>query len=172
MSEYTPSELAVQIADEWLNWHRKNDTWRIVDMLRDEVVRLAAQEPTPLQESIERRLVGALDPHSEIIAVHEGYGAEVVTHAHQSKVVAAVLPIVAGEVQAAKAEALDEFVASLADHLDLATPRAWDFHHPCDPPGVRWEPNARDLALMDVADMLRNDTRNPYRAADIEKEDR
>ena len=76
---------------------------------------------------------------------------------------AAVLPLVAAEVQAAKAETVDEFAASLADHLDLATPRAWDFHHPCDPPGVRWEPNARALALMDVADMLRNDTRNPYR---------
>ena len=42
MSEYTPSELAVEIADEWLDSHRKSDTWRIVDMLRDEVVRLAA----------------------------------------------------------------------------------------------------------------------------------
>ena len=44
MAEYTPSELAVELADEWLDSHRKSDTWRIVDMLRDEVVRLAAAE--------------------------------------------------------------------------------------------------------------------------------
>ena len=63
----------------------------------------------------------------------------------------------------AKAEAWDAFRESLADHLDLATPRAWDFHHPCDPPDTRWEPTERDQALMAVADMLRHDTRNPYR---------
>ena len=64
----------------------------------------------------------------------------------------------------AKAEAWDAFRESLAGHLNLATPRAWGFHHPCDPPGVRWEPTERDKALMDVADMLREDTANPYRA--------
>ena len=63
----------------------------------------------------------------------------------------------------AKAEAWDAFRESLAGHLNLATPRAWGFHHPCDPPGVRWEPTERDKALMDVADMLRKDTANPYR---------
>ena len=72
---------------------------------------------------------------------------------------AAVLPI----LRRAQAEAVDGFRAGLADHLDLATPRAWDFHHPCDPPDTRWEPTERDQALMAVADMLRHDTRNPYR---------
>lgn len=42
--QYTPSELSVKIADEWLDSHRKSDTWRIVDMLRDEVVRLASHD--------------------------------------------------------------------------------------------------------------------------------
>ena len=76
---------------------------------------------------------------------------------------AAVLPIVAEEVRKAKAEAFDSFCNALADHLDLGTPRAWGFRHPCDPPGVRWEPTERDRALMDVADLVRNDTLNPYR---------
>ena len=71
----------------------------------------------------------------------------------------AVLPI----LRLAQAEAVDGFRAGLADHLDLGTPRAWGFRHPCDPPGVRWEPTERDRALMDVADLVRNDTLNPYR---------
>ena len=77
----------------------------------------------------------------------------------------AILPIVDEERRKGKAEAFDSFCNALADHLDLATPRAWDFHHPCDPPGVRWEPTERDKALMDVADMIRNDTLNPYTEA-------
>lgn len=84
---------------------------------------------------------------------------EVFNDAPTDDVVAAVLPI----LRRAQAEAVDGFRAGLADHLDLATPRAWDFHHPCDPPDTRWEPTERDQALMAVADMLRHDTRNPYR---------
>lgn len=31
-------ELAIEMADEWLSSHRVNETWRVVNMLRDELV--------------------------------------------------------------------------------------------------------------------------------------
>ena len=104
-------------------------------------------DPTPLQERIEAALLRATDDGAD----------------RTEEYAAAVLPIIAAEVRKGQAEAVDGFRTGLADHLDLGTPRAWDFHHPCDPPGVRWEPTERDKALMGVADMLRKDTANPYR---------
>lgn len=50
-----------------------------------------------------------------------------------------------------RAEALREF----ATWLDGGTPRAWGFHHPCDPPDTGWEPNADDRAVMRNADYAR-----------------
>lgn len=67
--EYVPSELAVELADEWLNSHRKSDTWRIVDMLRDEVVRLAAHDARVRRDAAREALdglIGALNT-----SVHE-----------------------------------------------------------------------------------------------------
>ena len=132
-------------------------------------------DPTPLHEQIARSLA-LTDDYDGCFERLDGTDPEGPLSTDEEdaewwrKRAAAVLPIIAAEVQGAKAEAVDEFAAALADHLDLATPRAWDFRHPCDP--VRWEPNARDLALMGVADMLRNDTRNPYRAARRDEEKR
>lgn len=73
-------------------------------------------------DALNRRIAEALDPYSEIIAVHEGYGAEVVVHGHQSAVIAAVLPIVAAEVRKAKAEALREAADFWQDTADHNTP--------------------------------------------------
>ena len=112
-------------------------------------------DTNPLWERIEHALWGV----TQVYDARDGRGTEVGVHAPVYEVVAAVLPI----LRLAQAEAVDGFRAGLADHLDLATPRAWDFHHPCDPPDTRWEPTERDQALMAVADMLRHDTRNPYR---------
>lgn len=50
-----------------------------------------------------------------------------------------------------RAETLREF----ATWLDGGTPRAWGFHHPCDPPDTRWEPNAEDRGVMRTADYAR-----------------
>lgn len=49
------------------------------------------------------------------------------------------------------AKVLREF----ATHLDGGTPRAWGFHHPCDAPGVRWEPNETEKVIMQNADIAR-----------------
>lgn len=54
-----------------------------------------------------------------------------------------------------RAEAAAEALTKLATHLDGGTPRAWGFHHPCDPPGKRWEPDETDRALMMAADIAR-----------------
>lgn len=54
-----------------------------------------------------------------------------------------------------RAEAAAEALTKLATHLDGGTPRAWGFHHPCDPPGKRWEPDEADRALMLAADIAR-----------------
>lgn len=46
-----------------------------------------------------------------------------------------------------------------ADHLDGGTPRAWAFHHPCDPPGTPWEPDVSQRTLMQAADAAREEAR-------------
>lgn len=61
-----------------------------------------------------------------------------------------------------KADALREF----ADHIDGGTPRAWGFHHPCDPPGVRWEPSEAQAELMRAADVAREAAKR-IQAADV-----
>lgn len=53
----------------------------------------------------------------------------------------------------AAADALRRF----ANYLDGGTPRAWGFHHPCDPPGVRWEPSESERATMLNADLAREE---------------
>lgn len=35
----TSADQAVKIADEWLHEHRVSESWRIINMLRDELVR-------------------------------------------------------------------------------------------------------------------------------------
>ncbi len=45
MTEETEIEAAVREADEWLNTHRVNDTWRVMNRLRDTLVRVAEQSP-------------------------------------------------------------------------------------------------------------------------------
>lgn len=72
----------------------------------------------------------------------------------------------------AKAEAWEEWTSGLATHLDGATPRAWGFHHPCDPPGERWEPSVKDRTIMEVADFLRDREANPNPYHTSEKESR
>lgn len=32
------AESAINIADKWLNEHRVSETWRVINMLRDELV--------------------------------------------------------------------------------------------------------------------------------------
>ena len=72
----------------------------------------------------------------------------------------------------AQAEAWEAWTSGLATHLDGATPRAWGFHHPCDPPGERWEPSVKDRALMEVSDFLRDREANPnpYRTTETEED--
>lgn len=72
----------------------------------------------------------------------------------------------------AQAEAWEAWTSGLATHLDGATPRAWGFHHPCDPPGERWEPSVKDRTLMEVADFLRDREANPNPHHTTEKESR
>ena len=73
----------------------------------------------------------------------------------------------------AQAEAWEAWASGLATHLDGATPRAWGFHHPCDPPGERWEPSVKDRTLMEVSDFLRDREANPnpYRTTEHETGD-
>lgn len=54
-----------------------------------------------------------------------------------------------------RAEAAAQALRGFAEWLDGGTPRAWDFHHPCDPPGVKWEPNSEDKTAMRIADSAR-----------------
>lgn len=72
----------------------------------------------------------------------------------------------------AQAEAWEAWASGLATHLDGATPRAWGFHHPCDPPGERWEPSVKDRTLMEVSDFLRDREANPNPYRTTEKESR
>ena len=45
---------------------------------------------------------------------------------------------------------------SVADWLDGGTPRAFNFQHPCDPPGTRWEPTMAEETVMLTVDAIRD----------------
>ena len=45
---------------------------------------------------------------------------------------------------------------SVADWIDGGTPRAFNFQHPCDPTGTRWEPTAAEEAVMRTVDAIRD----------------
>ena len=38
-AEHKNSESVVKLADEWMNTHRVSEAWRIINMLRDHIVR-------------------------------------------------------------------------------------------------------------------------------------
>ena len=63
---------------------------------------------------------------------------------------------VAGRIIPILREAEVAALRSVADWLDGGTPRAFNFQHPCDPPGTRWEPTAAEEAVMRTVDAIRD----------------
>lgn len=71
----------------------------------------------------------------------------------------AVFFLPGGQASLTEAQIRARELYRFADHLDGGTPRAWAFHHPCDPPGTPWEPDVSQRTLMQAADAAREEAR-------------
>lgn len=48
-----------------------------------------------------------------------------------------------------------ETLRTFAEYVEGGTPAAWGYHHPCDPPGVRWDPTPEQAEALVIVRMAR-----------------